>query len=270
MAYKDYRKMNYSQGDIVIKQGEQSEEIYIILSGSVECKKKNSSGKEYITEILKKGDVFGELNLVFGGIKQHTVVAKTDLEVEIIDPRLFSKLFDSELNPYIAPIIQAFSKRIREYEIKFSELHDGIPEERIQEEEEFIQDDHSPNAKKVYLKAETNRALIALHGEKSIEIKSFPFRVGRYSRRRSDMLFHRNELYLHDRHPFNISRSHFAILHKRDGFYFQDYGSWHGSELNGVMMVNPGKKELLMLKTGENPLKIGNLEADLIFTLIIK
>ena len=234
MTYQEFRKVSYSQGDIIIKQGEESEDVYIILSGSVECKKQNSSGKEYTTEVLKKGDVFGELNLIFGGIRQSTVIAKTDLEVEIIDPRVFSKLFDSESNPHFAPIIQAFSKRIRDYETKFSELLDGIPDERIQEEEEYVQDDNSPNAKKVFLKAETNRALIALHGEKIVEIKSFPFRVGRYSRRRSDMLFHRNELYLHDRNPFNISRSHFAIIHKIAGFYFQDKLGLNGKETDKV------------------------------------
>ena len=264
MGYQNIQTVEFKKGETIFNEGEKSDDIYIIKKGKVDLLKKNSSGKNFVLENLSDGDVFGELGIVLGRIRQYTVKAKTDIIVEVVNPRFFSKLFDTDANTYISPIVQAYAKRIREYETRLEELGADQEEEEIPETSEEV-----TRGSKVLFEAVSKRALISLHGGEKIEITKFPFRVGRYSRRRSDMLFHKNDLYLHDKYPFNVSRSHFAILLKKDGYYFQDFGSWHGSELNGNKMINPGKKNNVLLNKGENTLRIGNKEADLLYKIYI-
>jgi len=267
MEFNNIRKANFAEGELIFQQGDKSDDIYIIKSGKVECIKKPEKGKEFVLEVLTSGDVFGELGIILARKRDFTARAKSKVELEVINPRLFSTLLDADMNDIIPPIVQSYAKRIREYESLITELRaeKGLDEA---DEEIYYEEDESGESK-AYLEAVTKRSLIALHGEQRIEITKFPFRVGRYSRRRSDALFHKNELYLHDKYPFNISRSHFSILHKKDGYYFQDYGSWHGSEINGEKIIDPGKKNRIPLKKGENLIQLGNKDADLIFKIVI-
>lgn len=267
MDFNNIQRVQYAKGDIIFQQGDKSDDIYIVKSGKVECVKKQENGKEFIFEVLSSGDVFGELGIILARKREFSARAKTDVELEVINPRLFSTLLDADMNDIIPPIVQSYAKRIREYEAMIIELRTGRSDEDL--EDEYIEELSESGETKVYLEAISKRALIALHGEQRIELTTFPYRVGRYSRRRSDALFHKNELYLHDKYPFNISRSHFAILHKKEGYYFQDFGSWHGSEINGEKIIDPGKKNKVTLKKGVNLIQLGNKDADLVFKIVI-
>jgi CRP-like cAMP-binding protein len=267
MEFKNIQRVRYAKGDLIFQEGDKSDDIYLIKSGKVECIKKHDNGKEFVFEILSTGDVFGELGIILARKRDFCTKAATDVELDVINPRLFSTLLDADMNDIIPPIVQSYAKRIREYEAMIIELRTGKEEDGS--EEEFIEQSPEDGESRVYLEAISKRALIALHGEQRIEATIFPYRVGRYSRRRSDALFHKNELYMHDKYPFNISRSHFSILRKKEGVYFQDFGSWHGSEINGEKIIDPGKKNKVLLKRGENIIQLGNKDADLVFKIVI-
>ena len=267
MAFVNYKTVKYKKGDIIIKEGDRSDDIFLINSGNAECYTVDELGRKHVKAEFSGGDIFGELDMVLGRTRRYSVKATSDLEVVIVDPRIFSELFENENYKYITPIIQAYAKHIREYENKLASV---MAESKSKVNEEMTVAYDSNSDYKVYIVSNSRRAFIAMQGKESIRITRFPYRVGRLSRRRSDMLFHKNELYLHDRHPFNISRSHFAIIKKSNGYYFQDYGSWHGSEVNGEKLINPGKKNDCLLKIGENIVKLGSKDSDLIFKIIIK
>jgi len=63
----------YNDGQIIFKEGSSGDWVYIIISGSVEISK-TVGNEKYIIEILKEGEVFGELGFI-GGIKR-TATAK--------------------------------------------------------------------------------------------------------------------------------------------------------------------------------------------------
>lgn len=83
----------YHDGQTIFKEGSSGDWVYIIISGSVEVSK--TVGREkFIIEILKEGEVFGELGFI-GGIKR-TATAKAigQTTLGIID----REFLDTEFN----------------------------------------------------------------------------------------------------------------------------------------------------------------------------
>lgn len=66
-------KVYYDKNDIIVKQGEVSNCLYIIKEGEVECISKNKS-----IRTLKKGDHFGEKSILLETTRTMDVIAKTD------------------------------------------------------------------------------------------------------------------------------------------------------------------------------------------------
>jgi len=263
---------NYSAGEIIFREGEKSDDFYIILSGNAEIIKKNSHEKEVVLTKLSPGDVFGELGIILGLPRQATVRAKTNLELEIIDPRLFSSYFDfdKETGEKMRAMVQTMAQRIRD---NGSRLADFLTEGVLESDETSVSENGS-----IVLVANSSEALKAMNGMKTIEITKFPFRVGRYSKRTSDRLFHRNDIYLRDDKPYVISRSHFAILQLNNKYYFQDASSQNGSNVNGervhgstkkIRSVTVKKEEKVELKKDENDIYLADEKYNMRFKIIV-
>ncbi len=266
--YKNFQELSFKKGDVIIKEGEKSDDIYIIKKGFVEIRKKSEDGSELI-DIFKEGDIFGELGIIFGSVRTATVIAKTDVIVDVVSPRIIAEFFDTDLGRKLMPIVQGYAKRLREFGMRLSLVdYDKEPSDAIMPSKS--EDDFIDTKAKVILKAGSQRGLIALHGKENIPIDTFPFRVGRFSRRRSDWFFHKNELYLHDKYPFNIARTHFAIIKQNNLYYYLDYGSWHGSRVNGVRIDSPNKKMKVVLNKGTNEIVLGEDSFDIKLILEIR
>ena len=266
---------NYAPGEIIIKEGDTTDDFFIILSGKAEIIKKNPYSQEVSLGILEPGEVFGELGIILGLPRQATVRAKTNLEVEVISPRLFSSYFsfDKEIGDRMRALIQTMAERIRENGNRLAMLETKVAEQSSSDAE--IQ---NGKVKKIRLVAVSEPALKALNGMQGIDIVKFPFRVGRYSKRSSDRLFHRNDLYLYDKKPYIISRSHFAIYRVGDKFYFQDSSSQNGCIVNGkkvhgvrkqIRSVTKRIEKKVLLKKGENDVYLGEVKDDIHFKIII-
>lgn len=265
---ENFKIKNFEKGAIIIKEGEISDDIYIIKEGSVEIIKKDQKGQKLV-DVFHEGDIFGELGIIFGKKRTATVKAKTDVKVEIINPRSFGDLLETEFGKDIMPIIQGYAKRIREFGMRLS-LVDYDSNEDINLMPSKNPEDFESKGFKVHIKGGSHRGLIAMHGTDNIPITTLPFRVGRYSRRRSDWFFHKNELYLHDKYPFNVGRTHFAIIKENNIFYYLDYGSWHGSRVNNVRIDSPNKKQKVALHVGENSVTLGEDASDIKLIIEIK
>jgi F420-non-reducing hydrogenase small subunit len=64
----------YRRGDVVFRQGDPGDSMYIIQSGAVEvCQRKN--GREAVIAILEKGDFFGEMALLQNEFRSATITA---------------------------------------------------------------------------------------------------------------------------------------------------------------------------------------------------
>ena len=118
----------YTDGQIIFRDDSSGDWVYIILSGSVEISK-TIGGKKFVLEILKEGDIFGELGFI-GGIKRTaTAMAVGETTVGIIDrdslDREFNKL-SSDFRSILVSVVRRFKTMINRV-IEFS----GREEARI-------------------------------------------------------------------------------------------------------------------------------------------
>ena len=243
-----------------IKEFEAGE--YSIIKGQVDVIKVNALKEEIIIATLGEGEVFGELGVIQNRNRQTAVRARTDLIVKEFDTSLFDSLFDMEIGKDLLPIIQTMAERIRS---------DG---NRLAELEYKIRLD-MPNLGKrnnvsVILVPDSRKAQEAMNGLESIQIQKFPFKVGRNTEKRSDKLFHKNDLYLTDKKPYKISRNHFIISNKGDKYFFEDANSKLGSAVNNVRIGNSYELRKILLNEGENDIYLGSRSDRMYFKILIQ
>ncbi len=105
-------------GEILFKEGEAADEMYLIKSGKIKIVQK--IGEDYKTlALLSDGDFFGEMALIDGSPRSATAIAETDVELITFDKAAFRKKIGEE--PLIEYIITELSKRLRraDEQIKF-------------------------------------------------------------------------------------------------------------------------------------------------------
>ena len=100
-----------------------------------------------------------------------------------------------------------------------------------------------------------------------MEITKFPFKVGRFTKRRADMLFHKNDLNLLDLAPYSISRSHFSITKKNGNYFFTDRGSKLGTIVNGKRIGDSHHRSKIILARPKNQIFFGHRSDKLEFSI---
>ena len=102
----------YSDGEVIIKQGDAGNCMYVIQSGEVEVISDNN-GKEVRLAIRKEGDFFGEMSLFSKELRSATIRALGDTRILTVDRKNLLKSIQKD--PSLAfRIIETLSKRIRD------------------------------------------------------------------------------------------------------------------------------------------------------------
>lgn len=273
MKFPYSKKRVYLKGEFVLKQGDISDDIYFIRNGLAELIEYDDKGNEVLTGVVDKGQIIGELGFILEEPRSYSVRALSDLEVDIFDTRSFSELYETELGQFLKPILQKLAERIRNNDARIAEL--TIANADFDEDSIEAGISLTPGAKKastanVIFRADTEEAVTSMGGIKSLEVSSFPFEIGRFSRRRSDDMFHFNNFYLHDFPPYSVSRSHFSIIYKNGEYYLRDRGSQLGCIVNGSQIGGGHfRTKKCKLKKGKNTLIIGNSDKNLSYIIEI-
>ena len=113
----------YSDGEVIIRQGEAGDCMYEIQSGEVEVIQEKS-GKEVRLAVLGKGDFFGEMAIFEHDVRSATVRALGEVRALTIDKRTFLRRITED--PSLAfRIVERMSHRIREMNNKLVRLKTG-------------------------------------------------------------------------------------------------------------------------------------------------
>ncbi len=105
------RARSVSGGQVVIQEGEKGSEMYIMLSGRVEIRRRTRAGDDYTVVKLRAEDnvFFGEMALIDDDVRSATIVTTEDSEFLIVTKRDFIELGDQ--HPQIAlPITREIAK----------------------------------------------------------------------------------------------------------------------------------------------------------------
>ncbi len=251
----DLKTKCFKKDELIVKKGDFSENIFIIKKGEVALSRKDDKVYAY----LELGDIFGTVDFILEKASRYSAIALTEVEIEVVDPRIFSQINECDESSIIKSILQSMAEEIRIYEQKVEDCDNSI----------YRSDYTSNNGVKVILRPETKKAKQLLNNLESVEINKFPFKVGRFSKRRADMLFHKNDLNLLDIPPYSISRSHFSITKKNGNYFFTDRGSKLGTIVNGKRIGDQNHRSKLILDRPKNQIIFGNRGDKLEFSIEI-
>ncbi|UAA40877.1 cAMP-activated global transcriptional regulator CRP [Paraneptunicella aestuarii] len=114
---KDYRRQS-----IVVRQGEKTDKLFLLLKGSVSVIRQHENDKDIVLAYLNQGSFFGEMGLFDPNqLRSATIRAKTACKIAEISYEKFGKL-SSENPELMYTISQQLTNRLRSTSKKVSDL----------------------------------------------------------------------------------------------------------------------------------------------------
>ncbi len=113
----------YHDGDVIIRQGEPGDCMFVIQEGRVEVLQRKGS-KEYCLAVLDPGDFFGEMALFEQEVRCATVRALGDVCVLTVDKRIFMQRMHEDAS-FAFKILKRMAHRLREMENVLTHLADA-------------------------------------------------------------------------------------------------------------------------------------------------
>ncbi len=120
-------KQSYDNGHYIIKQGDLSDQFYVIYKGTVTVSRTDDSGNENVLIELKEGEVFGERALIKKEPRKANVIANGPVECYYLE----SQDFYSMLGEFVEKFNKMNEFRIIRSAKVFTKLSDGRLKELI-------------------------------------------------------------------------------------------------------------------------------------------
>ncbi len=113
----------YSDGEVIVRQGDVGDCMYVVQSGEVEVVAQRD-GREVPLRRLARGEVFGEMSLFDREVRSATVRAKGEARLLTVDKAtFFSRVHE---DPTLAfHIVKTMARRIRELSDEIARLRCG-------------------------------------------------------------------------------------------------------------------------------------------------
>ena len=106
------QQLLFTKGKEILKEGDVSENAYIILEGEEEVKKRMPDGTEKLLATLSENELFGECGLVDSLPRTATCIAKTDVYVATVTKENYAELLKDKPQALI-PILRIVIDRLR-------------------------------------------------------------------------------------------------------------------------------------------------------------
>lgn len=106
------RHRQVGRGEVIVREGEESDCFYLILSGKAKVIIRNSDEREFIISFLKSGEFFGEMGMLDNQPRSATVVAVTPCELLLVGKSDFEAFLSGnyEIARYM---LRSFAHRMR-------------------------------------------------------------------------------------------------------------------------------------------------------------
>ncbi len=103
---------HYSKGETVFLEGDESDGLYIVVSGLIKIIKLHGDGREKTLYLIREGDVIGEMTIVGSSLRSATAVIVRPSKVIKFPGKNFQKLM-SDIPVLATNIIEILSERLR-------------------------------------------------------------------------------------------------------------------------------------------------------------
>jgi CRP/FNR family cyclic AMP-dependent transcriptional regulator len=88
----------FPRGQVVVRTGESSDYVYVILTGSLKVAVCDENGREAILSVLGQGEVFGEMGMFDDQVRSASVVAITAADLVMISRQSFRQLMQDHFD----------------------------------------------------------------------------------------------------------------------------------------------------------------------------
>ena len=106
-------------------------------------------------------------------------------------------------------------------------------------------------------------------GVEEIVVRELPFRIGRTAAGEGKDTYTDIDLAIADTRPLNLSRRHLAIEQEDGALIIRDFGSYHGTTINGFALGGDGRPRTAPLMTGESELVAGKADSPYRFRILV-
>lgn len=261
----------FKKGEVIIKEGSIGSCAYMIESGQVEVSSKLHETKTMLT-VLGEKQVFGEMGLIEDKPRSATIIALEDTSVRMISRESFNTLFIKNKNVALS-IVRALFDRLRNASDTIA-TNNARKAKRVKEkfvtvvngEDAGTDTDTDTDNVKIIIKdkrylvmsAINDMAVKVLKYDK-IEIKEFPFKIGRSAtveNDQTDNILTDNHLFVYEKEePYTLSENHFLFDKVEGHFVIVDRGSKsgvivNGMKINGCFVID--KKENNIIVVGDS------------------
>jgi len=101
----------FQDGQVIFEEGSNGDWIYVVEEGQVEISKK-ADGRNMVIEVLKEGDIFGEMSYIAKTPRSATAIARGKTVVGIIDRTFFDQEFN-KLSADFREMLKSVAFRLR-------------------------------------------------------------------------------------------------------------------------------------------------------------
>jgi CRP/FNR family transcriptional regulator, cyclic AMP receptor protein len=121
---------SFEKGELIFKEGEKGDVMYVLLEGAVDLTKKLERGDTVLKTVETPNDFFGEMALLDERPRSASAVAVKDTKVLAVDGPTFESMILSN-GKFALKIIKVLAARIRRSNDQVSDLIETMPRERI-------------------------------------------------------------------------------------------------------------------------------------------
>ena len=120
----------FEPGDLIFKEGEKGDLMYVLLEGAVELKMRVERGETVLKIVDTPNDFFGEMALLDERPRSASAVAVKTTKVLAVDGPTFESMILAN-GKFALKIIRVLAARIRRSNDQVSDLIETMPKERI-------------------------------------------------------------------------------------------------------------------------------------------
>jgi hypothetical protein len=242
-------------GEILFREGEPSDSVYLILGGEVEVLRE-AGDRRIRLGTRRAGQIVGEMGVIRDQPRSATIRVVSDAKVSRIAKEQFLAAFGGK-DKLALRILKMLCERLGDADRRIGEgaLHeDGV---RLDEVGETRLLPGSP-------------AVESQIGQDGLEVESLPFRVGRRMLPGEHTRIGPVELSLQAGETFHLAAQHFAIEDREGQLVVRDLGSPLGTLVNDTRVAEFEEGLIAPLRFGANEIQAGGAESRYRFTLLVK
>jgi CRP/FNR family transcriptional regulator, cyclic AMP receptor protein len=240
---------------ILFRQGDPSDEVILILSGSAEVLRE-SGDDAIVLGTVRAGEFVGEMGVLEGRVRSATVRAAERVEAEMIERQAFLERVSAE--PELArKLLLRMSARLRDVEDMLAQLYASHEAEHTGGTRELVPLAPTVEAPPSLTLTGSTYAAKFFIGPEPIRIPHLPFIVGRRHDQHEPSSVITPDLAIGEDAPHRLSRAHFMLIRDDDDILVRDLNSTLGTIVNGQPLGHDFPVDSAPLRRGENSLVAG-------------